>query len=360
MQSKEVEEFLQKAKMTLFGEETNGLVKSMLGSIKWRYYGDRSTAYTKMLSSNNLLLRTGVAVRLRDRTMCNCGGTYHIALSIEDRVKNRILALYIRVCNLLITRGQYGSLQLIAMAGSILPFLYDRSDWISQCEMIAFMSSILSNDGPTSLSFVKSIFEANLDSVEAGNYLLIVNTVAPHVGLQRYIARLNNNLCKAYRNEDNPSVAKTVTRYVLAHFALLSGQYKRSIEAYSALLAKDPHNPLLFLLIGICYLMFVSHRYSCDRSFAYCQAMFYLSKYKHLRGDCQEVHYNIGRAFHQVNMLHLAADSYMRVFKTNVSAGEELFDLKRQAAFNLLLIYKADHEDGIEKSMEILSQYLVV
>lgn len=56
-----------------------------------------------------------------------------------------------------------------------------------------------------------------------------------------------------------------------------------------------------------------------------------------------ETYYNIARAFHQIGMLPTAIHYYKLVLHSDpgelVKQNEELLDLKKEAAFNLHLIY---------------------
>lgn len=58
----------------------------------------------------------------------------------------------------------------------------------------------------------------------------------------------------------------------------------------------------------------------------------FFSRYEQLRGDIPEVHYNIGRAFHQIGIYHLALPYYEKVISMNS-------DYVQEAARNLGLLY---------------------
>lgn len=74
-------------------------------------------------------------------------------------------------------------------------------------------------------------------------------------------------------------------------------------------------------------------------------AIAFFKKYSQLRGKDgkQEAYYNMGRAFHQVGLLPAAVHFYKLVLNEDagdlVKMNSNLLDLKKEAAFNLYLIY---------------------
>lgn len=77
-----------------------------------------------------------------------------------------------------------------------------------------------------------------------------------------------------------------------------------------------------------------------------CQAFTFLYQYHFLReGDNpQEAAYNVARAFHQLGLVHFAVSYYEKALTLQPPAGyptRSHYDLKREAAYNLALIYKA-------------------
>lgn len=70
-----------------------------------------------------------------------------------------------------------------------------------------------------------------------------------------------------------------------------------------------------------------------------------MKKYRKLRGEqgAQEANYNMARALHQLGLLPGAIHFYKLVLETNppelIEKNSNLLDLKKEAAFNLHLIY---------------------
>ena len=90
------------------------------------------------------------------------------------------------------------------------------------------------------------------------------------------------------------------------------------------------------------------------------QACAFLNTYAHLRGYCQESSYNIGRAMHQLGLLPAALHYYKQVLATKpvVEDPKGIYDLKREAAHNIALIYKSS--GSVDYARMYLQKYIVV
>lgn len=92
--------------------------------------------------------------------------------------------------------------------------------------------------------------------------------------------------------------------------------------------------------------------------------MGFLKKYSQLRGDDgqQEVNYNFARACHQIGMLPMAVHYYKLVLDSNIPKmlrhNSALLDLKREAAFNLHLIYLQSENHDLARLY--LEEYIIV
>ena len=79
------------------------------------------------------------------------------------------------------------------------------------------------------------------------------------------------------------------------------------------------------------------------------QACAFLNTYKELRGECQEVYYNLGRTMHQLNLLPAALFYYKKALNLGPSVPDEpgvgdeksnnMMDLRAEIAYNVSLIY---------------------
>lgn len=135
------------------------------------------------------------------------------------------------------------------------------------------------------------------------------------------------------------------------HNALMSGSYKYALGEYISVFRERPNDPMAAFCIAITFLSLSCQRYVSSKYLCLFQMIAFLHTYLELRGTCQEAMYNIGRVFHQMNMLDKAVIFYKKALSMNQKHQiqrlaenddefEEIFDVRREAAFNLALIYK--------------------
>ncbi|KAH6935755.1 hypothetical protein HPB50_009322 [Hyalomma asiaticum] len=89
--------------------------------------------------------------------------------------------------------------------------------------------------------------------------------------------------------------------------------------------------------------------------------MAFLVRYLRARGsDCQEALFNVGRALHELGFLHMAQAMYERALATEPAVQEmpEVFDLRREIAFNLSLLY--EHSGNTVLASSYICRYCVM
>lgn len=103
-------------------------------------------------------------------------------------------------------------------------------------------------------------------------------------------------------------------------------------------------------------------RQSDNRHLQIVQAFSFLLNYRDSRiasenpGRVQEAEYNIGRALHQLGLLHLALPYYERAL--SVRGVDAKYDLTQSAAYNVQLIYVMSGNPG--KARDIVEEYLTI
>ncbi|KAG2582335.1 hypothetical protein PVAP13_6KG103800 [Panicum virgatum] len=126
------------------------------------------------------------------------------------------------------------------------------------------------------------------------------------------------------------------------------------LEAYKL----DPENPLINLCVGTALISLALGFRLQNKNQCIVQAFAFLYRYLRLCGDSQEALYNIARAYHQIGLNTLAAVYYEKAlaieeedhpipklpYEAGSCAQEDprpgYCDVRREAAFNLHLIYK--------------------
>ena len=141
------------------------------------------------------------------------------------------------------------------------------------------------------------------------------------------------------------SLASTILN---GHNSLVAGTYKYSLAEYMKFFKLKQNDPLASLMLGYTYVHMACQKFSADKNTLVTQAWVFLNSYRELRGDCQESLYNIGRAMHQLNILHQAIHYYelaLQCPKPTQIDGEPDYDLTNEIYFNLALLYRKGSED---------------
>ncbi|KAL1418248.1 hypothetical protein MTO96_026128 [Rhipicephalus appendiculatus] len=137
---------------------------------------------------------------------------------------------------------------------------------------------------------------------------------------------------------------------------------QHALAEYTQLLAHlGEEEPMLLLCSGICLVRLAGLQLSPNQNspvsekppgsqkfpekyyWLATQGMAFLIRYLRARGsDCQEALFNVGRALHELGFLHIAFNLYQRALAAAPAVQEvpEVFDLRREIAFNLSLLYK--------------------
>lgn len=114
----------------------------------------------------------------------------------------------------------------------------------------------------------------------------------------------------------------------------------------------EPENPFYPLLAAIVFIQLTCQKFSSGKHSLVTQATAFFDAYLRIRGPCQEVYYNIGRGYHQLGLLPQALDFYKKALQCppSVTTGKyaHCFDLSREIAFNLSLIYRTADPSGLD------------
>ncbi|KAJ3584153.1 hypothetical protein NHX12_014649 [Muraenolepis orangiensis] len=140
----------------------------------------------------------------------------------------------------------------------------------------------------------------------------------------------------------------------------LNSQHQRHHRFCLRLMLKNPENhalcvlcqyvqafrthggtPMYSLCVGLTFIHMAAQKFVSKR---HQLAFSFLWRYVELRGECQESMYNLGRALHQLGLVHLAIHYYQRALSLPPAALEGIdvdqVDLRREISFNLSLIYQ--------------------
>ena len=74
----------------------------------------------------------------------------------------------------------------------------------------------------------------------------------------------------------------------------------------------------------------------------------------------QEILYNIGKAYQEIKLNHIATDFYLKAIKLhdeNPTFAASKLNVTKEAVFNLIIIYKKSK--AIDLAIELMDKYLI-
>ncbi|KAI9207344.1 uncharacterized protein BJ171DRAFT_494333 [Polychytrium aggregatum] len=128
------------------------------------------------------------------------------------------------------------------------------------------------------------------------------------------------------------------------HILSCGRSYTDAIGLYLKAYKLCPSDPITNLCLGISHIHRALQRKTDNRHLNIAQGFAFLFQYADLRGDTQEVFYNIARAYHHIGVWHLALKYYDRVLSLaseqmaqDSSADED--SLAKEAAYNCAMLH---------------------
>ncbi|XP_070160553.1 general transcription factor 3C polypeptide 3 isoform X2 [Polyergus mexicanus] len=242
--------------------------------------------------------------------------------------KNEFL-LFLQMCKLAYKLKKFGFLQRICFTALTTKRFKKRN---SHLIFLCLISCIHNEDSFYGYNIVRDIVRVCQRS-NSWNLLNIIIQRAQDLRHNRFIMRLLGR-------ED----VFSYLHIMHANNCLVSGTYKYALNGYISLFKVAP-SALLALLIGVTQLQMACQKMSAKKSQLVIQALAFFKKYMQLRGKDgkQETYYNMARAFHQIGLFPSAIHFYKLVLEEDpgdlVKPHANLLDLKKEAAFNLHLIY---------------------
>lgn len=134
------------------------------------------------------------------------------------------------------------------------------------------------------------------------------------------------------------------------------GEYEKALHTESG-------NPLVLLLSAVTTLQYICQNMNQPNPNIHWQLMQtcnYLYHYLILRGECQEVYYNAGRSMHQIGLLETALSFYKRALDCKPSIDSPIYDMSREIAFNISLIYRTDKFYSGDTAQFYLDKYITI
>uniref|UniRef100_A0AC35UHY3 General transcription factor 3C polypeptide 3 n=1 Tax=Rhabditophanes sp. KR3021 TaxID=114890 RepID=A0AC35UHY3_9BILA len=163
-------------------------------------------------------------------------------------------------------------------------------------------------------------------------------------------------------------------RIVNANFSLFTGSYRHALIQYVKAWRHYPNSAMLNLQIGLIFAHLSSKKDVISKHLVANRAVFYFKRYSEIRYCNQEVFYNTGRLFHQLNLLPKAIYYYEKVlydigcedptvlrpdeFGNMVAECPPEYSFKKRAAYNLALIYR--NNQNFSKARQLYEKFISI
>lgn len=257
--------------------------------------------------------------------------------------------LFKYICSLCIEHKMYITLQRLTFTVQLSTIFHVYKFDI---DVLSVIAAYLNRDSHNGYNIIRTLVAKKCLSVKLWHLFNLIITKSDDARHNRFIMRQLSRDC------EHPALG-----ILHGNNCLVSGTYKYAMHEYSTSYSKNP-TPLSALLLGLTYLQMAAQKFTSKKHHLVLQALGLLAQYKDKRSPqgLQEVHYNLARGFHHLGLYTSAIFHYKKVFEYRdlilPSQKPEVFDLSREAAFNLHLIYSQSESFNIARMF--LDKYIVI
>ncbi|KFM61204.1 General transcription factor 3C polypeptide 3, partial [Stegodyphus mimosarum] len=237
------------------------------------------------------------------------------------------------VSNKLLEQKRFEELQCLSLAGLTSTMFMKNTEMAKDCEFQALLSCFFNCNHYYAYLLVKDLVIKNINNPKAWNLFCLIITRSQESRHNRFCLRL------MMKHQDHLALG-----FLNGHNAMISGTYKHALGEYMCILKERPNDSFATFCVGYTFIHMACQKFATKRHFLALQGFVFLTHYLKLKGECQEAYYNIGRALHQLGMKDMAIQYYKKALCAPVvikGPDEEVFNLKREIAYNLSLIYQA-------------------
>jgi general transcription factor 3C polypeptide 3 (transcription factor C subunit 4) len=146
-----------------------------------------------------------------------------------------------------------------------------------------------------------------------------------------------------------------------SHIMLLGRSYVPCLTYLNRVQHIVPRDTMVLLTAGLVHIHRALQRQTTNRHLQIVQGLSYLLEYYDVRSkmgdlETQEANFNLGRTFHMLGLPSFAVEYYQKVL--NSERVDDAYDLHREAAYNLHLIYAVAGNSKLARS--VLDTHLVI
>ncbi|KAM4602084.1 general transcription factor 3C polypeptide 3 [Polymixia lowei] len=228
---------------------------------------------------------------------------------------------------------------------------YENKQRRKELEFFGLSAAFLDHNYRKAYDYIRVMLMDTVERPQLWNVFNQVTLNSQHQRHHRFCLRL------MLKNPDNHALC-----VLCGHNAMVSGSFKHALGQYVQAFRTHPRYPLYSLCMGLTFFHMASQKFVAKRHPLLMQGFSFLWRYVELRGECQETMYNLGRALHQLGLVHLAIHYYQKALTlppcTLEGITDDQVDLRREAAFNLSLIYQAS--GNIEMARHLINTHCIV
>ncbi|XP_070588226.1 general transcription factor 3C polypeptide 3 [Erythrolamprus reginae] len=260
---------------------------------------------------------------------------------------NLLLKAVYALCDL----SRYKEAELLVDSSLEYYSFYDDRQKRKELEYFGLSAAVLDKNFRKAYNYIRIMVMEHVNKPQLWNIFNQITMHSQDVRHHRFCLRL------LLKNPDNHALC-----ILNGHNAFVSGCFKHALGQYVQAFRTNTDEPLYSLCIGLIFIHMASQKYVLKRHALIIQGFSFLQRYLSLRGSCQESYYNLGRALHQLGLVHLAIHYYKKALELPplVLEGIEAdqTDLRRDIAFNLSLIYQ--NSGNIRMARKLLYTYGIV
>uniref|UniRef100_UPI00398E6898 general transcription factor 3C polypeptide 3 isoform X1 n=1 Tax=Pristiophorus japonicus TaxID=55135 RepID=UPI00398E6898 len=228
---------------------------------------------------------------------------------------------------------------------------YDDRQKRKELEYFGLSAAVLDNNFRKAYNYIRVMVMENVNRPQLWNIFNQVTMHSQDLRHHRFCLRL------MLKHPDNHALC-----VLNGHNAFVAGSFKHALGQYVQAFRTQPNEPLHSLCVGLTFIHMASQKFVLKRHPLLVQGFSFLTQYLELRGPCQEVYYNIGRALHQLGLVHFAIHYYEKALEHPPlkleGIDDDQVDLRRDIAYNLSLIYQ--NSGNIEMARKLIYTHCVV
>jgi general transcription factor 3C polypeptide 3 (transcription factor C subunit 4) len=224
----------------------------------------------------------------------------------------------------------------------------------AQLDFYALMALYLSRNKEYCYGLAKAVIVRNLNNNQVWNLFCTI--------MSRFYQDLRHNRFCLRLFVKHPELLALA--FFNGHNALMSGSYKHALAEYVNIHKLNPKDPFAAFCVSLGFLHLACQKFISNRHSVVIQLCAFLELYLQLRGECQESLYNVGRAFHQLGLVHNSIQFYKKALEcpvnvdTTDTSRRHIFDIRREIAYNLSLIYQNSGSNDL--ALYYLNKYIVI